>query len=363
MRFEVGVVGGGVIGLACAWRLAQAGARVALYEQNLVGRGASHAAGGMLAAQCEAAGHPPRGSSTEPDQTFLGAYLQSRSLYPDFARELLEVSGLDIELSQQGAPTEDWREPGILFHADHKNPEQKAQVLEAFEQQKASGLGVEERSCDKSAAFWLADEGQVENRLLARALRLACEGQGVQIFENAAVRHDQGAWKLNGEPLNAEQVLLCGGAWSGLLWAGLTRPLAGQMLVLDAGRSVGHIHYGSRAYLIPRRDGRLLLGATEEERGFSSRSTAAGAQALLSAALEMLPELGECSITDHWAGLRPASPDGLPSIGRLDERSWCATGHGRNGILLCPWTAQIIADAMLRGTQVPSAFDPARLSL
>jgi len=366
MRFEVGVVGGGAIGLACAWRLAQKGARVAVFEQNRVGSGASHAAGGMLAAQSESAGHPAAHCLHPGEQqAFFGASLKSREMYPGFASELLEASGLDIELSQQGAPSRDWREPGILFHANHADAAEREHVLAAFQQQKQAGLSVLQRTFHSAArespAFWLPEEGQVENRLLVKALRLACERSGVQIFEQAPICHDEQAWKLNGEPLPAEQVLVCGGAWSGLLWNKLSRPLAGQMIVLDAGRSVEHIHYGSRAYLIPRRDGRLLVGATEEERGFDPRSTAAGAQVLLDAALEMLPRLGECAVADQWAGLRPASPDGLPSIGRLDGRSWCATGHGRNGILLCPWTAQAVAAAMLEGAELPRAFDPARL--
>ncbi len=361
MHFDVGVVGGGAVGLACAWRLAQGGARVAVFEQDRVGQGATHAAGGMLAAQAEQAAHPAS-RSRQQSAAFFAACLHSRSLYPDFARELLEASGLDIELSQRGAPSQDWREPGILLHANHADLDERAQVLEALHEQERAGLSVQERAGKGSPAFWLADEGQVENRLLACALRVACERSGVRILESSPVSRDDGAWKTNGEPLQAEQILLCGGAWSGLLWAGLARPLAGQMIVLDAGRSVEHIHYGSRAYLIPRRDGRLLAGATEEERGFAAQATACGAQELREAACEMLPQLSKCAVIDHWAGLRPASPDGLPSVGRLDQRTWCATGHGRNGILLCPWTAQAVAQAMLSGAEPPRAFDPARLA-
>lgn len=375
MRFEVGVVGGGAIGLSCAWRLAQKGARVALYEQNRVGKAATHAAGGMLAAQSERAGHPLAHGSPQSRDAFFQACLQSRSLYPDFASELLELCKRkfpdgNIMLSQGGSsswayPTPDWRRPGILFIADHESPAERERIAHEFNAQKQAGLSVERRTfksaSSESPAFWLPDEGQVESQDLAPALRGACEKAGVQIFERARVRHEGGDWTMNGEPLPAEQVLVCGGAWSGLLWDKLSRPLAGQMIVLmDPDHAVQHIHYGSRAYLIPRWSGAVLVGATEEERGFDARATAAGAQVLLNAALEMHPHLGECAFVNHWAGLRPASPDGLPSVGRLDERSWCATGHGRNGILLCPWTAQAIAEAMLEGAALPGAFDPGR---
>ena len=371
MGFDVGVVGGGAIGLACAWRLAQGGARVALYEQNRTGKAATHAAGGMLAAQSERAGHPLHLGLIQSRDAFFQACLRSRQMYPSFASELLEVckgsfSNGDIELSQLGAPKSDWRTPGILFVADHQAPGERERIAREFEQQKQAGLSVQERTFEsasgESRAFWLPDEGQVESHSLAQALRAACEKSGVQIFERARVSREGDKWMLGGQKLEAEQVLVCGGAWSGQLCEGVSRPLAGQMIVLRSERAVEHIHYGSRAYLIPRRSGLLLVGATEEERGFEARATAAGAQALLSAALEMLPELGECALVNQWAGLRPASPDGLPSIGRLDERTWCATGHGRNGILLCPWTAQAVADAMLHGSDLPRAFDPARLA-
>lgn len=369
MGFEVGVVGGGAIGLACAWRLAQQGARVALYEQDKAGQAATHAAGGMLAAQSERAGHPLERCSIEARDAFFHACLRSRELYPAFANELLEMGegdSSDIELSQPGAPTPDWRRPGILFIANHAEAEERERIAREFAAQKSAGLSVQERTFQgasgESRAFWLPDEGQVESRSLARALRGACERAGVRIFEGARVSRERDRWKVAGDALPAEQVLVCGGAWSGLLYGDLARPLAGQMIVLRSERAVEHIHYGSRAYLIPRRGGLLLVGATEEERGFEARATSEGARTLLNAALEMLPQLGECALADHWAGLRPASPDGLPSLGRLDEGTWCATGHGRNGILLCPWTAQAIAGAMLDNSKLPSAFDPARIA-
>ena len=199
------------------------------------------------------------------------------------------------------------------------------------------------------------NEGQVEPRHLVAALRAACEKSGVTIREQTAVRGFEmngdraGALLLGNERLEAEHFLLCAGAWSGQPF-GLpaaavppVRPIAGQMLQLRGQRRLKHVVYGADCYLIPRRDGRLLVGATEEESGFEKRVTTSGTLQLLHAASELIPRLGELPLDANWVGLRPTSPDGLPILGAgpIGNLSY-ATGHGRNGILLAPRTAELI---------------------
>ena len=336
---EIAIIGGGAIGLCCAWRLAQAGARVTLFERGQAGGEASSAAGGMLAPEAEFWLH-----GRDPHGRELGR--RSRELYPNLAAELWELTGVDIELSLPGSPTSDWRVPGILMVSPLARGAQ----------------------WNGQSAQWFARDGQVEPRLLVAALRAACERTGVCLREGTPVcgLEIEGervrALRLEGERFEVGQVLLCAGAWSAL--EGLpararppVRPLAGQMLQLRGERLLPHIVYGVRCYLIPRRDGRLLVGATVEETGFEKRVTAAGVSQLLGAALELAPHLKAATFETSWAGLRPASADGGPILGRgpLENLSY-ATGHGRNGVLLAPETAELLVGQMLGGEEVVGAF-------
>ena len=346
----IAIVGGGAIGLACAWRLRQRGADVALFESGAVGGEASFAAGGMLAPGPEFWLHQRNATLRE-----LGA--QSRDLYPDFAAELLQLTGVDSELCLENSPTCDWRVPGILMVADKSD---RGHL----------------REWNGQSAYWFARDGQVEPRHLTRALRLACEKAGVCLRENAAVRGfdvaDNRVKALifdDGARFEADQFLLCAGAWSGQfgLPAEATppiRPVAGQMLQLRGGRLLEHVVYGEECYLIPRRDGRLLVGATVEETGFEKRVTQVATTQLLKAARALAPILEAAPLETSWSGLRPVSPDGLPVIGGgpLENLNY-ATGHGRNGILLAPRTAEITADYLLCGASVPDEFSLSRFDL
>lgn len=340
----IAIVGGGAIGLACAWRLAQDGARVAVFERGSFGGEASFAAGGMLAPLPEFWLHLQNAAMRQ-----LGE--QSRAIYADFATELLELTGVDIELSLANSPTHDWRTPGILMVSPRAEN------------------GADRRDWNGQSACWFAEEGQVEPRQLILALRTACAKAGVCLRENTLVRGFEvqnnrvQKLRLENEGFEADQFLLCAGAWSGQT-LGLpdaatppVRPLAGQMLQLRGGHLLKHIVYGEDCYLIPRRDGRLLVGATIEETGFEKRVSAAGTAQLWNAALKLAPVLSEAPLETSWAGLRPVSLDGLPIVGGgpLENLSY-ATGHGRNGILLAPRTAQILAGHLLRGEKVPEEF-------
>ena len=346
----IAIVGGGAIGLACAWRLRQRGADVALFERGEIGGEASFAAGGMLAPWPEFWLH-------QRSAPFRQLGVQSRDLYPDFAAELLQLTGIDSELCLNGSPTSDWRVPGILMVSP------------------VSENSADRREWNGQSACWFADEGQVEPRHLTRALRLACQKAGVCLRENAPVRgFDVAANRVkavlldSGTRFEADQFLLCAGAWSGHL--GLpdaatppVRPLAGQMLQLRGGHLLNHVVYGADCYLIPRRDGRLLVGATVEETGFDKRVTAANTAQLLAAARQLAPVLEAAPLETSWAGLRPVAPDGLPILGDGPMANLTyATGHGRNGILLAPRTAELMADHLLCGEAVPTEFQLKRFT-
>ncbi|MDF2440887.1 MAG: glycine oxidase [Abditibacteriota bacterium] len=385
MKYDVGIIGGGAIGLSCAWRLAQAGVRVGVFERGEIGREASWAAAGMLAAQCEAAHHPPAGAQSILDarHAMFDLCLQSRALYPAFAQELFEASSIDIELSLRSAPAalssaEEWREPGILYV--QRQPDEWAQ--NAFAQQNEAGHIVQ--SAPDFAghnALWLPDEGQVNNRRLVEALRLACERSGVLIHQAEPVqevhRRDGRAATIEtpGHSALCDKVLLCAGAWSHDTLRlppeclPPVRPLAGEMIAVQAGRIVDRVIYSDGVYMVPRRNGTLLNGATMEERGFDKSKSEATRTHLLQSACGMVPELAHCEIVEHWAGLRPASVDGLPILGATPVPNfYVATGHGRNGILLTPITAHLLVESILssagrKNTKVASEFSIERFVL
>ncbi len=350
----IAIVGGGAIGLSCAWRLAQQGARVAVFERGAIGGEASFAAGGMLAPGPEAAIHPFAGTREMRDSMFE-LCVQSRDLYPAFAAELLELTGVDVELCQIGSPTCDWREPGILMVPDEEIGDSNSVLWNGRE------------------AVWFERDGQVEPRHLTRALRLACEMSGVEIHENTPIQRIEieneraVAARTADARVEIEHLVLSAGAWSGQNF-GLpdaatppVRPVAGQMLQLRGGHTLRHIVYGAHCYIIPRRDGRLLVGATVEEIGFEKRVTPENTAHLLEAARALAPVVAEMPLETSWAGLRPVSLDGLPVLGRGPiENLIYATGHGRNGILLAPRTAEIIAGTVTRDDAVPETFEMGR---
>jgi glycine oxidase len=354
--YDVGVIGGGVIGLACAWRLAQAGCRVGLWERGAVGSEASWAAAGMLAAQCEAAHYAPE-AQTPSRAAMFDLCLQSRALYPAFTAELQDATGHNVELFlRDTANPDDWRTPGICYVVTQDDDP----APHAFIRQQQQGLAVEVApDYVGRTSFWLPDEGQVDNRKLVVALSVACKRSGVAIHEHAPLQNWQELQK------NCDKVLLCGGAWSDLAqWGVELIPIAGEMLALQAGHLVPKQIYSSRVYLVPRRSGRLIVGATMEQRGFDKNVKAGAVQELLSLALSLAPQLRDCALLETWAGVRPGTPDGLPMLGRTPEPDvLVATGHFRNGILLAPITAQLICNHILHDHEIPGAFALQRFSL
>jgi glycine oxidase len=356
----VAVIGAGVIGLAIAWRLAQRGATVTVFDKGTAGSGASHAAAGMLAAHLEA----------EPREENLVALNRiSQALWPAFAAELEAASGLALHL----------RTEGTLLLALTGDDQSRLKHVLAF--QKSLGLPLEWLTSAEvrrrephltpsiSGAIFSPQDHQVDNRAVAAALRQAALNAGVTLRENTPVdRIVTSDNRVTGvgiakETVSADTVILAAGAWSrgipGLPTASLppVRPVKGQMLALrmDAKAPLlTHVVWAPGAYLVPRNDGRLLIGATVEEKGFDANLTAGGQLALLEATWRALPAIEELPIHEMWVGFRPGSRDDAPIIGESAVPGLVyATGHYRNGILLTPVTAEAIAALVLNGKADP----------
>ena len=363
------IVGAGVIGLGIAWRLAQAGCKVAVYDRGEAGRGASWAAAGMLAAAVE----------TEPgEEPLLPLTLESQRMWPEFARELLAATGVSVE----------YRDEGTLVVA--LNRDDAETLRHSYEFQRHLGLDLawlnaaEARRREPhlkpgiAAAVFSPNDHQVENRALARGLIAACRGAGVELHEHCPVREitmaggrARGVETERGRDA-AEIVVLAAGAWSreigGIPAPHLppVRPIKGQMLALrmdPAAPLLRHVIWLPRGYLVPRNDGRLIIGATVEERGFDTALTAGGMLALLEGAWRAVPAIEELPIAETWVGFRPGSRDDAPMLGPSGiDGLVIATGHHRNGILLTPVTAAVISAYILSGRLPDSArpFAPRR---
>ncbi len=362
------VVGGGVIGLSVAWRLLHAGASVVVLERGQVGKEASGAAAGMLAPLAEARGPGP----------FVELGLESLRRYPLFVDALREETGIDPELSC----------PGMLRVA--MDAEEEDALCGAFTWQGEAGLRVERLSGEEArrlepclsphvrAAVLSPQERHVEPRRLVRALALACARRGGRIAEGAPAEsfETQGA-RVTGVrtadgAVSCGQVVVAGGAWTGAIGRRLDAPLPefpvrGQILALAClPPPVRHTVYAHRGYLVPKADGRVVVGATEARAGFDARPTAGGLARLLVMAPTLVPALADASFESAWAGLRPASADGLPILGPLPawENAHVAAGHFRNGVLLAPVTAEAVTPSVLgeRAHPLLAPFRPDRFT-
>ena len=360
----VAIVGGGICGLGIGWRLAAAGCVVDLFEKGLAGREASWAAAGMLAANVE----------TEPgEEALLALNLESQAAWPNFAAELNAVSGIDLG----------YRDEGTLVVAAHRDD--AAELRNTYEFHRGLGLEVEWLTGGQarrmephlapgvSAAVSSIKDHQVDNRQLVRALHEAFLRSGGQLHENTVVeavdveaRQVKGV-RIAGRRHNAEMVLLAAGAWSydinGIPSVARppVRPLKGQVIALkmDARAPIiDRVIWGPGIYMVPRRDGTLILGATVEEKGFDSDLTAGGVFRLLEAAWEILPQIEELPIKEMWVGFRPTSRDDAPILGPTPvDGLVIATGHHRNGVLLAPLTIDAVSAFMLDGT-VTQSIEP-----
>jgi glycine oxidase len=351
---RVVIIGAGVVGLGIAWRLARRAA-VTVFDRGKAGAGASHAAAGMLAACCEA----------EPGEEALVALgRESQARWPAFAEELAQASGIDVELRREGTLV-------LALTADDQ-----AEIAHRLEFQRRLDLPLEWLSAAATrarephlagkiaGALYSPQDHQVDNRKLVAALRIAAEAAGATIHEHRPVKEifvqggrAKGVVLDDGTIAAADLVVLAAGAWSRSI-GGLppdrrppVRPVKGQMLALKmdaAAPLLHHVLWAPGAYLVPRRDGRLVIGGTVEERGFDETVTAGGMLTLLEAAWRAIPAVEELPIDEIWVGHRPGSRDDAPILARGPlEGLFYATGHHRNGILLAPVTADAMARLIL----------------
>ena len=300
-----------------------------MLEAGRIGGGASHVAAGMLAPVTEA-------EVGEAGRRLLELSLESLERWPAFAEELREATGIDVGLRRSGT---------LVLARDGDEAEALEREL-AFRRER--GLEVERLRPSEARrrepalaptlrlALDVPGDASVDPRLVVEALAAACRAHGVDLREGERVESLAG--------LDAERVVLCAGAWSAQLVAGLpVRPLKGQLLRLRDPRGAGLVDRVLRfegGYLVPRGDGAYALGATMEERGFETTVTAGGVYEILRDAHELVPGLSELVIEEAIAGLRPATPDNLPIVTERDG-VLVATGHGRNGVLLAPLTADL----------------------
>jgi glycine oxidase len=350
--WDVIVVGGGIIGLALARELRKRSLSVLLVERGEPGREASRAAAGMLA-----------DADDETPAELRPLASASARMYPEFVRELEDESGVNVDLRSEGTI--------VLPHQHHapacssSSPLTKAHLAE-LEPQLASA---------HENAF-LLEERSVDPRALVAAAVKACKHRGVDIASGAAVVSvdlDQG--RVAGvtaakTKYASAAVVNCAGAWSGQLPPHhfATRPVKGQMLAvaLPFRTFLRHVVRSPEVYLVPRSNGRLIIGATVEEAGFDKRTDAATIHRLHRAAVALLPGLGQARILEDWAGLRPGTPDGLPILGATSTPGYfVATGHFRDGILLTPITAHVMGQTVGGETSEHdiSRFSPQRFSI
>jgi glycine oxidase len=362
---DVVVIGGGLIGCGVAYELAKRGASVTVYDRGEPGRAASWAGAGMLAPFSEELADP----------ALVALCAASLRAYPAFVAELRERTGVDAKLHARGtlhvaldeAGTNDLARRAAAFAATGAD----AHVFDraaTLAREPMLGRGVR-------GAVFVANEAHVDNRRLGRALVAACASAGVRFADDGDVALEADARRVRGIRTGrgfvaAGTVVNAAGAWAGGL-AGVpatariaVRPVAGEMLALAVPRGFARgLIWSGDAYLVPRDDGRLLVGATVVERGFDVRVTARGVAQLLAAALALAPALGDFAVVESWAGLRPASHDGRPYLGATAIEGYVvAAGHYRNGILLAPVTAQAIAALIAGATPALdlTAFDPRR---
>lgn len=367
------IIGGGVIGLGIGWQLAKSGAVVTIYDRGEAGRAASWAAAGMLAPYAEV-------HTEEPELLQLG--IESLSLYPQWVDELETDSQMSIGYRVEGTLI-------VGLEADDTH-----QLRHLYKAQQQFGLDVQwlngKEACEiesalsprVTSAIHCETDHQVDNRLMICALKNAFQKYDGMLYENRSVRkivienEKVIAVQSQEDMKQCDIVILAAGCWSTQINGipeGIhppVRPVKGQMLALEMEEGIEirtvirtvRARYPTSVYLVPRSDGRLIVGATSEEMGYDDRLTAGGMFELLRGAWEVVPGIYELPILESWSGLRPGSRDNAPILGKTQiDNLIYATGHYRNGILLTPITAYEISKLILTGKTSPS-ISPFQLS-
>ncbi|HET7787959.1 MAG TPA: glycine oxidase ThiO [Myxococcales bacterium] len=365
MKSDIVIIGAGVQGCAVALRLAQAGRSVMVLERSVPGAEASSAAAGILSPGVEA----------EEPGPFYQLCAASLARYAAFAGELERLTGVAVGFRRGGTlqvAFDDLTARALAGRAaqiqKHDVPVEVIEPDEVHRLEPAVGARVR-------GALWFREEASVDPRPLARALHLAAHKAGASFVTGqvrrivhaggraCGVDHDRGR-------IEAGAIVLAAGAWSNTvagsgLPPGAVRPVRGQIALLDTRPPLlGRVVFSDKGYVVPRADGRVLCGSTMEEVGYERGVTAGGLRGVLDLAIEIAPALAGAPILETWSNFRPASPDGWPVLGASAVADlYYATGHTRNGILLCPITADAVAAAIL-GRAPPvdlSPFSAARL--
>lgn len=339
------VIGGGIIGLLTARELARAGAKVTLVEMGETGRESSWAGGGIIS---------PLYPWRYPDAvTALASW--SQRIYPSLCSDLHDETGIDPELTQSGLlilDTEE-RDQALAWAVRHQA---EIQILDG----KHLHAGEPELGPRPAQALLMPGVAQVRNPRLVKSARRALEGRIVlreqeEVLEILVEQgRTRGVRTHNGE-IRADRVVICTGAWTAKLLEQLGRrpeiePVRGQMILfLSRPGQINHITLYRDRYVIPRRDGHVLIGSTLEHTGFVKATTAEAKEALYRSAVELFPILKRTPIEDHWSGLRPGSPSGIPYIGAYPgiEGIYFNAGHFRNGVVTGPASARLVADLIL----------------
>lgn len=361
---DVVVIGGGVIGLSIAWELSRHGLAVRVLEQGLIGQEASWAGAGML---------PPANAARArtPEARLRGA---AHQMWPQWSEELRSVSGMDNE----------FRHCGGVEICLQGNPTARSAFLAQVEALREEGVAVETAELSEirrlipglgsqvAAAYYMPDFCQVRNPRHLKSLQIACAKNRVELVAGASVSQI----RATGDRIEsvdtptlrhqASEYVFASGAWSGGLLGQLgihfpIEPIKGQIVLLRLESTpFDQVIQAGREYLVPRNDGRILIGSTEERTGFDKRSTCQAVADLIRFAQSVVPDLGQAHLERSWAGLRPYSATGRPHIGRLPQfaNASVAAGHFREGLHLSPITAVLIRQLLLKQpVQIPEALN------
>jgi glycine oxidase len=360
---RVAIVGAGIIGCAIAHELVRRGHPVTVIDPRAEGEGATHAAGGMLVPYVEA---HEAGPMLELGVRSLAMYddFVSAVSEPEYRLEYVRAGSLHVALTSEAADVlresaEALRRASVEI--EWVEGDEVRRLEPAASDAAVAGLLIRPHGLVAAAALnralWRAAQRYGAQRLTARALRVGSASGGLHV-------------ETTHGPVGADRVVIAGGAWSAQVEVEgdvpvPVRPMRGQLVVLAAGDvSLRRILWGPRCYLVPWQDGTLLVGATMEDVGFDERTTVAGVHGLLEASAELVPAGWRAEFLGARVGLRPATPDGLPILGRSPAVPgvFYATGHYRNGVLLAPITAKLLGDAIADDRQDPglAPFSPTR---
>jgi glycine oxidase len=356
---DILVLGGGAIGLSIAYYLARAGARVSVFDKGALGQEASWAGAGII----------PPGNPAKATSPLEQLRAHSAAMWPGLSAELREQTGLhngyvccggiDFPGASNCDSAKEWQTEGVAVE------ELSSGSLSALEPRIAGGL---------APAFHLPGMAQVRNPRHLKALAAACAAKGVELgcgfpFLGLEVHHNRvHSVRSSDGDRSAGNYIVAAGAWTdGILqplgWRLGVKPVRGQIALLKTETPLfRHILLMGSRYLVPRPDGRVLAGSTEEDAGFDKRTTATAIAELLKLAIRLVPDLGSAPVERCWAGLRPGSPDGLPFLGKVPglENLYVAAGHFRAGIQLSPITGLLVKELVL-GEPLTLPLDPFRI--